>query len=92
LPTRNISLLWTLIIAMLIIFTAILTPYRVSFIEDGNQTFEIIEIIFDVGFGIDIIVNFISAYYDPRYGLITDFKSIAKNYLKGWFWVDIVAM
>ena len=78
--------------ALLIILTAILTPFKVSFIEDDNKPFEIIELVFDCGFGVDILINFVSAYYHPRYGLITDFEKIAKNYLSGWFWIDVIAM
>jgi len=64
----------------------------VSFIDGNDNTFTVLNIIFDVMFGIDIILNFVSAYFDPVHGLVTDFKSIALYYLKGWFLIDLIAV
>ena len=48
--------------------------------------------IIDMCFIFDIIVNFRSCYIDSRTDeLIDDPKKITKNYLKGRFWVDLVA-
>jgi hypothetical protein len=40
----------------------------------------------------DIIIIFNSAYYDLDMNLIDDRKKIVKNYLKGWFAVDFLAI
>jgi hypothetical protein len=85
-------MVWTLILTILIVATAILTPYRVSFVEDGSGPFDTIDIVFNIGFGIDMVINFISAYHDEKRGLVTDFRSIILTYLKGWFWIDLIAM
>ena len=45
----------------------------------------------DILFGIDIVVNFISAVEDSNGRLIVDHKTIAKNYMSGWFWLDFLA-
>ena len=74
------------------IMTAILTPYYVSFIEQGDKAFDTINLIFDIAFGIDILINFISAYYDPINGLVTDFRAIILQYLRAWFWIDLIAV
>ena len=43
-------------------------------------------------YGIDIFINFLSAYEDQDTGLmIIDMKKIAKEYVKGWFLIDLVA-
>ena len=48
--------------------------------------------IIDLCFIFDIIVNFRSCYIDSRTDeLVEDPKMITKNYLKGRFWVDLVA-
>lgn len=73
----------------LILLVSIITPFHVSFIDDSNVTFELIENVFNIMFGADIIINFLSAYYDPRIGLITSWKRIILNYLSFWFWVDV---
>ena len=44
-------------------------------------------------FGIDILINFISAYEDPINGLpVVSLKRIAINYLTGWFIIDFIAV
>ena len=47
--------------------------------------------IVDILFGIDIVINFISAKVDDNNQLITDHKKIAIQYLKLWFWLDLLA-
>lgn len=91
-PSNNFRVFWTVVMVIMTILTAILSPYDVSFIEDGDKAFEIINLIFDVTFGVDIMINFVSAYYDPVNGLVTDFKTIVTQYLKAWFWIDLIAM
>jgi Ion transport protein len=81
-----------LILCLLVISTALYTPFRVAFVEDDTDLTTIIDMIFTVGFGIDMILNFITAYFDPKNGLVTSYKLIAKEYLKWWFWIDFVAM
>jgi hypothetical protein len=40
----------------------------------------------------DILVNFFSAYYDQDNVLVTNNLYIFKNYIKGWFWIDLVSV
>jgi len=48
--------------------------------------------IFDSIFFIDIIVNFRTSFTNTMTGdEVTDFKLIAKNYLKLRFWIDVLA-
>jgi len=92
LPTDMITVIWTILLMILMIMTAILTPYTVSFVDDDDKSFDAINWLFTVGFGIDIVFTFLSAYHDPTVGLITNFRTIAINYIKLWFWIDVVAM
>ena len=46
----------------------------------------------DIIFGIDILVNFMTSYYDDDFKLIDDRKTIAKKYLGGWFLPDLIAI
>ncbi len=43
-------------------------------------------------FGLDIIINFFSAYYDKNDDIIIDKKKIAVRYLKGWFLIDFLGV
>ena len=77
---------------ILLILNVILTPIYVSFIDGDHKFFYYVNLIFDVGFGIDIALNFMTAYYDVSHELVTSFREIALNYLQVWFWIDIVAV
>ena len=74
-----------------LIFTAIYVPIRLAFLEIIPIWLLIIEYFIDGFFVGDILVNFFSAFYDHNHILVTDKKIIAKTYLKGWFFVDLIA-
>jgi hypothetical protein len=61
--------LWDLIIALIILYSSIVTPYKIAFI-DGSDSLEILDIIFDVLFSIDVIINFFAAYVDNEDNVI----------------------
>lgn len=85
-------MIWVLILIILLIACAILTPLSVSFVDEDDETFNIINLIFNIGFGIDIFLNFITAYYNSKGELVTKFSKIILEYMKFWFWIDILAM
>lgn len=87
------KILWNFLLVVVLIMTGLLTPFRVCFIEDtDDKDWYEMDIFFDCAFGLDIVINFISAFYDQHNRLRKTFKEIAINYLTGWFWIDIVAM
>jgi lipid-A-disaccharide synthase-like uncharacterized protein len=63
-------------LALVLAYTAIITPFRVAFLIDSDDSisWNIIDYVTDSIFGIDIIVNFFSAYYDSNDDLITSHK------------------
>ena len=46
----------------------------------------------DILFAMDIIIIFLTAYYNDDFELIDDPKDIAKSYIKGWFFLDTFAI
>ena len=63
-PTSMFKIYWNMLIIFLLAYTAIVTPYRVAF-DDQEESFDFFSIMnkfIDITFGIDILVNFISAY------------------------------
>lgn len=56
------------------------------------NTWEYINLIVDVFFGIDIIVIYFSAFYDDDFVIIDNLKDIARNYIIGWFLLDLMAI
>ena len=91
LPADKFKTFWTIVIVVLLVYTAIFVPYKIAFIEEAGAFLEGMEATVDILFGVDIVVNFISAVEDSSGKLIIDHKTIAKNYMSGWFWLDFLA-
>ena len=83
---------WDLFITTFLLFTAVVTPYRLAFYDLDDTTWIVIDTIVDFGFSIDIILNFFMAYYDDSEDIVDNRKRVALNYLKGWFIVDILSI
>ena len=49
-------------------------------------------LVIDGCFLLDIIINFLTVVYDDEFNENDDLNIIAKNYLLGWFLIDIVAI
>lgn len=64
-PEDKFKLYWGSIMTIVLLFTCVMTPYFMAFKNDELTTSTlIIEIILDVVFFIDLIVNFLSPFYD----------------------------
>ena len=69
-------------------------PYNVAFsdIEDSNVFMDIFNGMIDFLFMLDVFVNFRTSYVHEATGEeVKDTKKIAMKYLKGRFWVDMLA-
>lgn len=74
-------------------YTATYMPYQICFLEATSSGFmKVFEYALDVLFGIDIMINFMSAYEGEDGTLEPRLTRIAINYLKLWFFVDIFAV
>jgi hypothetical protein len=92
---------WDWLILLLVIYTAIVTPYTAAFLmhEDGpnkqrsrpSRALNVIELLVDVMFIIDLLVNLRTTYVKHNEELVTRASKIAKHYLKGWFLIDVTA-
>jgi hypothetical protein len=63
-PASKFKIFWNLMILTLIIFLAVIVPYRIPFEDNITNTWLIIDCILDTIFFIDIILNFNTAYED----------------------------
>ena len=90
-PESTLKLFWSLVMILLLFVTMIYVPYRTAFIDKPSFWLMICEYIMDSLFAIDIILCFFSAYYDEDNNLITSHQTIAYSYLKGWFFLDVIA-
>lgn len=85
--------LWDLLQVFLLGYVAIAVPYRVGFLIDVpfNDFWFWFEVFVDMYFYFDIVINFRTSYKTPEGELIIDPKMIRDNYIRSWFFIDIVA-
>ena len=97
---------WDWLILVLVIYTAIFTPYVAAFLlndESGSaklftasytrylNPLTIIDLIVDIMFIIDILINFRTTYVNKNDEVVSHPGKIAVHYFKGWFLIDVVA-
>ncbi|XP_045760859.1 potassium voltage-gated channel unc-103-like isoform X4 [Maniola jurtina] len=93
---------WDWLILILVIYTAIFTPYVAAFQLNepdfdkrsrgfGQDPIVVIDMIVDVTFIIDILINFRTTYVNAADEVESDPAKIALHYLRGWFLIDLVA-
>nr|CAB3258015.1 potassium voltage-gated channel subfamily H member 7 [Phallusia mammillata] len=97
---------WDWLILILVIYTAIFTPFTAAFIlklrhetKEVTQTqgynFEepltVVELLVDIFFVVDIIINFRTTYVNKNDEVVSNPTKIVIHYFKGWFLIDLVA-
>uniref|UniRef100_A0A061SEQ6 Voltage-gated ion channel superfamily n=1 Tax=Tetraselmis sp. GSL018 TaxID=582737 RepID=A0A061SEQ6_9CHLO len=86
---------WDLLIAVLLIFTAVVTPYEVAFLQMNSplDALFIINRIVDFSFIVDMIIQFNLIYHDASTNAwVTDRRRIARRYLMGPFLIDFLSI
>lgn len=95
--------MWDWLILLLVIYTAILTPYSAAFllndIEEQKRRkcgyscspLNMVDLMVDIMFIIDILINFRTTYVNLNEEVVSDPGKIAIHYFKGWFLIDMVA-
>lgn len=94
---------WDWVILLLVMYTAIFTPYVAAFLlaesdyskvkskKYGEDPIVIIDLIVDVTFIVDILINFRTTFVNSNDEVVSHPGKIAVHYLKGWFVIDLVA-
>uniref|UniRef100_A0AAY4DU24 Potassium voltage-gated channel subfamily H member 7 n=1 Tax=Denticeps clupeoides TaxID=299321 RepID=A0AAY4DU24_9TELE len=94
---------WDWLILLLVIYTAILTPYSAAFllndIEEQKRRecgyscspLNVVDLIVDIMFIVDILINFRTTYVNLNEEVVSHPVKIAVHYFKGWFLIDMVA-
>lgn len=77
---------------IIIIYEMITIPFRMSFEEDNNELsfMQNFDFPFDIIFMTDIMLNLNTSVYINGQN-IKNRKIIIMNYLKLWFWLDLVS-
>jgi hypothetical protein len=82
-PSDRLHLFWEVLVSICLLTTCVLTPFTLAFSEvvDKIEWYVILNYSIDGFFFLDIIVNFISAYSNDNYELVSNRKEIACTYL-----------
>ena len=83
--------MWNLLISVLLVGIALYVPVKVAFIDESTNFSLVVDFLIDGIFFTDIIFTFFTALEKRGGNLEVRHKYIAKNYLKLWFWIDIVS-
>ncbi|XP_011267428.1 potassium voltage-gated channel subfamily H member 8 [Camponotus floridanus] len=81
---------WDWLILIATFYVAIIVPYNASFINIDRPTM-VSDVVVEALFIIDILLNFRTTYVSRKGEVVSNSRSIAVNYVKGWFFVDLVA-
>uniref|UniRef100_A0A3B4DN17 Voltage-gated inwardly rectifying potassium channel KCNH2 n=1 Tax=Pygocentrus nattereri TaxID=42514 RepID=A0A3B4DN17_PYGNA len=94
---------WDWVILLLVIYTAIFTPYSASFLLSDEEEaamqrcgyscspLNVVDLIVDIMFVVDIVINFRTTYVNTNDEVVSQPGRIAVHYFKGWFLIDLVA-
>ena len=88
---------WDAVVAIILSIMAFYIPYRVCFFweqdnEEEDTSIFVFESIIDAIFMVDILLNFFTSYYfDKTASTITSPRRIAWHYLRGYFFIDLIA-
>uniref|UniRef100_A0A8C9RG54 Potassium voltage-gated channel subfamily H member 7 n=1 Tax=Scleropages formosus TaxID=113540 RepID=A0A8C9RG54_SCLFO len=94
---------WDWLILLLVIYTAIFTPYSAAFLLNDREEqkrrecgyscspLNVVDLIVDIMFIIDILINFRTTYVNANEEVVSHPGKIAIHYFKGWFLIDMVA-
>ena len=93
---NGLKKIWDYYIMLCIVIIAIEKPYAIAV----HQPDEVVGInrfawgvLVEVSFCIDIVLTFFTAYYDEaKCRVIDDQREIAKNYLRSWFFIDLLTV
>jgi CRP-like cAMP-binding protein len=91
LPDSEFIKYWGLLVMLCLFYVVTVEVFILGFVEVETEAMILFSIIIDCLFMFDIIINFLTAYYDFNEDLVTNRKLIFVNYLFNGFIVDVVS-
>jgi hypothetical protein len=87
------KIVWDVLILILLLFVSMIVPFRLAFTDNESLGWLIYYTVTDCFFFIDIILTFFTSITDSQKVYeIVDKRVIARSYLTGWFWVDVISI
>jgi hypothetical protein len=91
-PEGKYKVFWDSWICLLVLYSVIEGSFRLGFLDSPSFIFIVLDYIVTIFFGLDMIINFNTAYKDPiSEKLIYDRRKISKEYFRFWFWIDLIS-
>lgn len=82
---------WDGLIFTLVMYTIIIIPLQIGFRPPQTTSWIAQELVVSSLFALDVLYNFCTAYVNDKLNLVTNRAKIAREYLRGWFIIDLVA-
>lgn len=92
LPDNPFKRSFDVLIALIIIYSSIVLPYKIAFVDNDIPSDVVVDNIFNAIMVIDIILNFFTAYVDNDDNIIKNRRKVIVTYLKSWFIIDFVSV
>jgi len=89
-PDSRFKIFWEVYILLVTVAVTIVAPLIVVFELKMTPALIIFDILVTLTFAFDIFIQFNTAFR-KRHEVITDRKAIARRYLRGWFFLDLMA-
>eukprot|EP01047_Picozoa_sp_COSAG01_P020370 COSAG01_NODE_1158_length_11469_cov_101.645646_5_plen_639_part_00 len=102
-PKSKFTNAWEAIQAVLLIYVAFGTIWRIAFNVDPTGIFYWFELSIDIYFTADVVLNFHTAYYNDSGDLVgvktggskvgrADYWALYSNYARGWMVIDVASV
>jgi hyperpolarization activated cyclic nucleotide-gated potassium channel 2 len=89
-PESRFKIYWEVYLLIMTVAVTIVAPLMVVFQLTMTPLLLAFDILVTISFAIDIVIQFNTGFM-VRQEMVTDRKVIAKRYLKGWFFLDLLA-
>ena len=89
-PDSLFIIYWDVLSMLLISYQMLIIPLNIGFNFQDQSELLMFEFIINLFFFGDIVLTFYTGFYKNT-KLIVDRKVIALDYLKGWFWLDLIS-
>ena len=90
-PESRFKIVWEVYLLVTTVAVTIVAPLMVVFDMPMTPILLVFDIVVTITFAVDIVIQFNTGFMHRR-ELVTDRKMIAKQYIKRWFFWDLIAM
>ena len=92
-PNSPAMVHWDGFMMLLLLFTAVFTPFEVAFLTTRLDFIFWLNRFVDLGFAADISINMRLSFYDEGKGMwIINYRQVRRHYLTGWFLIDALSL